>query len=1178
MTLRQKAVTLIVLVSLGLILLLTGTARFVMLRSVVNAEQKEMQQQVALVQTALNNQLAEMNSTVADWAGWDDTYEFVQGYAPNYIKLNLSNRTLTDLRLNLMRFTNLSGTVVFQTAFDLSTDSSYPVSATLETILNTHVPHSPQSQSVQRKPSIILLPDGPMLAAAQPIQDSLMAQPARGTLLVGRYLSSVQNQLSLGRGTLAIYASDDPRLPDDVREAGRRLAPTENLFVQTTSEHLLAGYWTSEDMLGRPLLFKLEAPRDAYPQAVAYLGYFVVFLFVLCALATLALLGLLQRLVLSPLAKLSADVRQVGQLQNPATRVQVKGKDELASLATDVNDMLGAVWKSEAALRQSEEKHRALVEHIPVVVYEATLDDVLSTYYISPIITTLLGFPYDLWRNDPTFFYKQVHPDDRTALVTTTLAETRTTGRISHSEYRMIAEDGRIIWFRDEARLVQDAPDQPIYLQGAMLDITEQKEAEDRLRYLSTHDVLTGLHNRAYFEEKLLAMTSAAQPISMIVADVDALKTTNDVYGHAAGDALLRRTADILQAHLREGDVLARMGGDEFVALLPNTQRQAAEKIIAHIRQSLDAQVAENHLPLLGLSLGVNTSTDAEAEPLMTVLRRADRAMYLDKITRRPMHTLERLLGPRFERLLKQHAIADAHSFVAQNVERLIPGIHQHVQDMQPVEVNYQQFIEQLPVITYVDVPNQQASTMYVSPQIESILGFRPDEWLSGLNEFDASTEVSMWRKQLHPNDREWVLAELRTADAAHKPYQLEYRMMTRQGHTVWIHDEFWYVLDETGAPVYTQGILLDITDRRRAEERSQAFSELGAKLSATTDPQEAARTILAVADRLLGWDACYLNLCSLENEVIHKSLLMLDEINGQRVELEPVDFRLVVGSFSYKVMTEGKLMLNHEAGPERLGLHGFGDSERLSNSLLFVPLRSGSRAIGVLSIQSYKFHAYTQDDLDTLQALADHCGGALERIWAEQATHTLLGELQQAYASTIEGWSRALELRDKETEGHTQRVTAMVMKLARALGLDETQLLHIQRGALLHDIGKLAVPDHILFKSGPLTTDEWLIMRQHPNHAYQMLAGIAYLQPALDIPYCHHERWDGRGYPRGLQGEEIPLAARIFAVVDVWDAMRSNRPYRDSLPDLTVRDYLRSVAGTQLDPNIVEAFLGLLE
>lgn len=180
------------------------------------------------------------------------------------------------------------------------------------------------------------------------------------------------------------------------------------------------------------------------------------------------------------------------------------------------------------------------------------------------------------------------------------------------------------------------------------------------------------------------------------------------------------------------------------------------------------------------------------------------------------------------------------------------------------------------------------------------------------------------------------------------------------------------------------------------------------------------------------------------------------------------------------------------------------------------------------------------------------------------------------AYETTLEGWSRALDLRDKATEGHSQRVAEMTLRLARAMGITDEQLLHLRRGALLHDIGKIAIPDAILFKPGPLTDDEWKIMRRHPVYAYELLAPIAHLQPALDIPYCHHERWDGTGYPRGLRGEQIPAAARIFAVIDDWDALNSDRPYRSAWPEETVSEYLRREAGKHFDPKVVEVFLAL--
>lgn len=182
--------------------------------------------------------------------------------------------------------------------------------------------------------------------------------------------------------------------------------------------------------------------------------------------------------------------------------------------------------------------------------------------------------------------------------------------------------------------------------------------------------------------------------------------------------------------------------------------------------------------------------------------------------------------------------------------------------------------------------------------------------------------------------------------------------------------------------------------------------------------------------------------------------------------------------------------------------------------------------------------------------------------------------ELANAYLTTLEGWARALELRDYETRGHCQRVTQMTLLLARALGFNEEEIIHIQRGALLHDIGKMGIPDQVLLKPGPLSPEEWEIMRMHPVYAMEMLSPIQFLSPALDIPHYHHERWDGNGYPDGLKEEQIPLPARLFAVIDVWDALTSDRPYRPAWPAEKAYEYIQEQSGKAFDPRVAAIFL----
>jgi HD-GYP domain-containing protein (c-di-GMP phosphodiesterase class II) len=237
------------------------------------------------------------------------------------------------------------------------------------------------------------------------------------------------------------------------------------------------------------------------------------------------------------------------------------------------------------------------------------------------------------------------------------------------------------------------------------------------------------------------------------------------------------------------------------------------------------------------------------------------------------------------------------------------------------------------------------------------------------------------------------------------------------------------------------------------------------------------------------------------------------------------------------------------------------------------VPLISKGEVKGVMTVFHRK--AFNPDPAwsNFLETLAGQAAIAIDSTQLFDNLQRANMELAVAYEATLEGWSQAMDLRDKETEGHTQRVTVMAVQLGKAMQLSEEEIVHMRRGALLHDIGKLGVPDTILFKFDKLNDEEWLIMKKHPQFAYDMLHSVAYLKQALDIPYCHHEKWDGTGYPQGLKGEQIPLAARIFAVVDVWDALMSDRPYRKAWSEEKAREHIQAGAGTHFDPQVVKKF-----
>ncbi len=238
------------------------------------------------------------------------------------------------------------------------------------------------------------------------------------------------------------------------------------------------------------------------------------------------------------------------------------------------------------------------------------------------------------------------------------------------------------------------------------------------------------------------------------------------------------------------------------------------------------------------------------------------------------------------------------------------------------------------------------------------------------------------------------------------------------------------------------------------------------------------------------------------------------------------------------------------------------------------VPLSAKGKIVGILEIFHRKRLIPDREWIDFLETLAGQVAIAINNARLYQDLQLANLNISLAYDRTLEGWAHALELRDQETEGHSRRVTDMTIRLARQLGIKDEELVHVRRGVLLHDIGKMGVPDRILLKEGPLSDDEWEIMRLHPIYAFEMLSQIDYLIPSLDIPYCHHEKWDGSGYPRGLREHQIPLSARIFAVVDVWDALRSERPYRGAWEDEKVAEYIKEQSGSHFDPQIVEIFL----
>lgn len=383
---------------------------------------------------------------------------------------------------------------------------------------------------------------------------------------------------------------------------------------------------------------------------------------------------------------------------------------------------------------------------------------------------------------------------------------------------------------------------------------------------------------------------------------------------------------------------------------------------------------------------------------------------------------------------------------------------------------------------------------------------------------------------------------------------------------------------------IAVQSVLRDITDRKHTEqaEREQrilaeALRDSVSALNTTLELNEVIDRIFSNASKVVPFQAA--------------SIMLLDPGSNQQAH--------IVASFGYqrrggqnwaqdnifRLEDYQNLKKMHAAGrplaiPDTLHSSAWKSSAetRWVRSYAGAPIRVQGKVIGFLNLDVDIPNYYNQAHADRLQAFADQAGIAIHNAQLLTDLRQSRDELYNAYETTLEGWSKALELRDYETEGHTQRVMDMTMKLAARFGITDPELLRIRYGTLLHDIGKIGIPDSILFKPGPLNDEEWEVMRRHPVYAQRILAHIPYLQDSLDIPYSHHEKWDGSGYPRGLKGESIPLSARLFAVVDVWDGLRSNRHYRTGWPEEDVIRYIQDQSGKHFDPRVVEVFLNLLD
>jgi PAS domain S-box-containing protein/putative nucleotidyltransferase with HDIG domain len=444
---------------------------------------------------------------------------------------------------------------------------------------------------------------------------------------------------------------------------------------------------------------------------------------------------------------------------------------------------------------------------------------------------------------------------------------------------------------------------------------------------------------------------------------------------------------------------------------------------------------------------------------------------------------------------------------------------------------------------------------IYVNPMWAEITGYKNQELL-GMNLVDLMASGSKDLVQNYINDR-------MNNDESIKRYEAQ--IQPKSGQIKWIDITTSGIVYEGEQATIGTGI--DITERKQKENELQMVAKISEALRVAMTRDEIRPTVLREVMSFLDIDGALISTIEGTTE-----MEILDRGMGCWAPLDMSRLKLSEGLTGYIIVT-GKPYVNNHASHDP----HFVIPELLSNlsSIAGVPLITKGETIGALLIGST--HILSDNELRLLKTIGDMTASAIHRSDLYEQTSLQAHELKQAYDATLEGWAHALELRDKETQGHSLRIANMTIKLAKSMGYKDEDLENVRRGALLHDIGKMGVPDTILLKPGSLTEDEWVLMHKHPTYAKEMLIDLSYFKDAIDIPFCHHEWWDGSGYPRGLKGTEIPLVARIFSIVDSWDALISDRPYRKAWSKRDALSHIIDQSGNHFDPDVVNAFVHML-
>jgi len=796
--------------------------------------------------------------------------------------------------------------------------------------------------------------------------------------------------------------------------------------------------------------------------------------------------------------------------------VTIGGEPRVIAYVRDITDRK----RAEEELRESERRLAVLMSHLPGMAYRCANDPDWTMEFVSEGCLTLTGYSaVDLTRNAKISYAQVIHPEDRAAVwrgVQTALEEKRA----YQLTYRIVAADGKTKWVWEQGSGVFTEDGTLVALEGFIADITERKRAEEELRAAEAsyrtlfENVPDGVY-RSTLDGKFLAVNPALVQI----------------FGYASTEELL----------------MADIPRDLFFQ--PETRQAWIEEILqkGELRNVEMTIKRKDGQPIVVLD-NCRVIRDAQGN-----------ALFLEG-------TLTDITGYRQrEREIQAVAAVSAALRAATTRAEMLPIILDQVQSFLNSDALSLNTRDPLTGETVIELARGAwaSATGTRIPAHQGIAARVMDSRQPYLTN-DLQNDPLFYWKNLIGDLRGYVGMPLIVQDRAVGILSIgcHYAIAPEQVNVLKaIADIVASALHRAALHEKTEQRLQHLVALRTVDQTINASLDLRFTLTVLLE-QVIAQLHVDAADVLL-YDSALRTLGyaagrGFRTQEIERLTLRLGEGYAGKVALE------------HRTLTIRNLAAREPGRASILAGEGF-------VAYCGVPLIAKGQLTGVLEVFHRAPFIADPEWLDLLEMLAGQAAIAIDNARLFEELERSSARLVQSYDATIEGWSRALELRDRETEGHTQRVAQLTEQLARAVGIGEAELIHLRRGALLHDIGKIAVPDHILLKPAELTDDEWVIMRRHPEFAFNLLKPIPYLQPALDIPHYHHEKWDGTGYPRGLQGEAIPLPARVFALVDVWDALRSDRPYRPAWNDARAREHLRQQAGKHFDPNLVERFLKLV-